>query len=371
MGPPIVDIYLINDTYSGFSQSIKCCLPFASKQPELVRILLLFADFWKPKQQFPVQRKHMDRKCFSLLLIGLALVLNSCKTTRSPTQYLDQDPPGITPELFAPTIVNTDSIEINSVFNSSFTELFFTRIIDESFVIHHSELVDGLWTEPQPIQMFPDQEAISVAIDPSITLDGHTMYFLGISPEERLNQAKPNIYRSQKLNGKWQLASKVPYPISTDEYAESYPVVVADGSLYFTSDRPESLGKRDIFRAQYLGDGNFDMPVNIGPEVNSVNNERSTYVSSDESFLITANTYSDQGGFAVSFKRNERWQKPVYFDLGKPLKEDWIYFCPYMSPDEKFFFFSSRHSDPPQSGWKGATHGEVHWVNAEAIFDLQ
>ena len=36
--------------------------------------------------------------------------------------------------------------------------------------------------------------------------------------------------------------------------------------------------------------------------------ERSTYVSPDESFLITANTYSDEKGFAVSFKKKGKWQ---------------------------------------------------------------
>lgn len=264
----------------------------------------------------------MNRRYYFLSIIGLVFVLQSCKPINSYNPYLGQKLPGITPELFAPSIVNTNDIEINTVFNSSFTELFFTRIIDGSFVIHHSELIDSNWTEPQPIQMYSDQDAKSVAIDPSITQDGNTMYFLGISPEDRSNNSKPDIYKSQKIEGKWQIASKVEYPISTEKYAESYPVVVADGSIYFTSDRPDSFGKRDIYRAQYLGDGKFDTPVNIGLEVNSEKNERSTYVSPDESYLITANTYTDEKGFAVSFKENNKWQTPIYFDLGEPLIKD-------------------------------------------------
>ena len=210
----------------------------------------------------------MKKKFYFLSVIGLSIFFISCKPTNSFNYYLDQKLPGITPELFAPSIVNTDSIEINTVFNYSFTELFFTRIIDGSFIIHHSELIDGKWNTPKPIQLFSDQDGESVSIDPSISQDGGTMYFLGISPEDRSNNAKPDIYKSQKIEGKWQLASKVEYPISTEEYAESYPVVVADGSLYFTSDRPESFGKRDIYRAQSLGEGKFDIPVNIGSNDN-------------------------------------------------------------------------------------------------------
>jgi hypothetical protein len=313
----------------------------------------------------------MNKWYYFLSIVGLAFVLQNCNPMNSYNSYLGQKLPGITPKLFAPSIVNTDEIEINTVFNSSFNEVFFTRIINGRFVIHHSELIDDNWTSPQPIQMFSDQESESVAIDPSITQDGNTMYFLGISPEDRLKKAKPDIYRSKKINGKWQIASKVGYPISTDDYAESYPVVVADGSIYFTSDRPGGFGKRDVYRAQYLGDGKFDTPVNIGSEVNSEKSERSTFVSQDESFLITANTYTDEKGFAVSFKKNNKWQTPIYFELGESIVKDWIYFCPYMSPDGKYFFFSKRYSNPPESGWKGVTKGEVHWVDAEVIFKLK
>ena len=295
-------------------------------------------------------------------------MLLSCKQTNSNQPYLGQSSPTTTPKLFAPSIVNTDSIEINTVFNSTLTELFFTRIINKRFVIHHSELIEGNWTLPKPIQMFTDLEKESVAIDPSISQDGNTMYFLGISPEDRLKKSQPDIYKSQKINGEWQVATKVEYPISTQEYAESYPVVVADGSLYFTSDRPGSLGKRDIYRAQYLGGGQFDSPINIGSEVNSEKGERSTYVSPDESFLITANSYSDEKGFAVSFKKNGKWQRPTFFDLGETINEDWIYCCPYMSPDNSYFFFSKRYSTLPNSGWKGVTKGEVYWVNSNEIF---
>ncbi len=307
---------------------------------------------------------------YFLSIIVLVFGLQSCQPTNSNNSYLGQKLPGVTPHLFAPSIVNTDEIEINTVFNSSNTELFFTRIIDGSFVIHHSELIDGNWSAPQPIQMYADQNSESVAIDPTITADGNTMYFLGISPEDRANNFKPDIYYSRKIEGKWQIASKVGYPISTDEYAESYPVVVADGSIYFTSDRPGGFGNRDIYRAQYLGDGKFDTPINIGSEVNSEKRERSTYVSPDESYLITGNTYTDENGFAISFKENDKWQTPIYFDLGAPLVSDWIYFCPYMSPDGKYFFFSRRYSNPPDSGWKGASKGEVYWVSADVIFKL-
>ncbi|WP_106794962.1 PD40 domain-containing protein [Aquimarina sp. Aq78] len=313
----------------------------------------------------------MKRRYYFLSMIAFVFILQSCKPINSNNSYIDEKLPGIVPELFAPSFVNTNAIEINTVFNASFTEMFFTRIIDGSFIIHHSNLINGKWAVPQPIQMYTDQKNESVAIDPSITQDGDTMYFLGVSPEDRLKKGKPDIYRSQKIDGKWQIASKVGYPVSTEKYVESYPVVVADGSIYFTSNRPGGLGKGDIYRAQYLGEGKFDTPMNIGSEVNSEEGQRGTYVAPDESYLITGNTYTDEKGFAISFKKNNKWQVPVHLDIGEPLKKDWIYFCPYMSPDGKYFFFSKRYSNPPKSGWKGVTKGEVYWVDVNTVFKDQ
>lgn len=309
----------------------------------------------------------MSRRYDVLSIIVLAFILPRCNSNRSPASYLGQNLAGSTPELFAPNLVNTDSIEINAVFNTSFTEMFFTRIINESFVLHHAELRDGQWTAPQPMKMFADQEATAVAIDPSVTPDGQTLYFLGISPTDRTNHAAPDIYVSKKIDNQWQLAAKVGHPVSTDQYAESYPVVVADGSLYFESDRPGGFGKRDIYRAQYLGNGKFDTPINLGAEVNSEQNARSTYVSLDEKYLITANDYSQKTGFYISYKENNQWQTPIYLDLGDSLDNKWVHFCPYVSPDGQFFFFSRRFVDPPGSGWKGVTKGEVYWVDLSQV----
>lgn len=300
-----------------------------------------------------------------LLILVLPLFILSCSNTE--VSYFGQDPPGTLPELFAPTNVNTDSVELNAVFNTSMTEFFFTRIINGSFVIHHFELIDGQWTAPQPIQMFPNTEEISTAVDMSITADGKTMYFLGIYPQD--STATADIFKSQKIDGKWQLATKVGDPISTDRYNEAYPVVVADGSLYFVSNRPGGIGKQDIYRAQYLGNGKFDTPKSIGPNVNTELGSGDTYVASDERFLISNKRHPENPGIYVSFKENGEWQPLIY--LGEPINSEWTDFCPYMSPDNRYFFFSRRYSDPPDSGWGGVIKGEVYWLDAKVIFDLK
>ena len=301
-----------------------------------------------------------------LCIFILLMFLLGCG--RPEVSYLGQTPPGTTPELFAPSLVNTDSIELNAVFNDSMTEFFFTRIIEGSFLIFHSELVDDQWTAPSAIPMFPESDVNTTAVDMTLTPDGNTMYFLGVLEEKETLDATTDIYRSRKVDGKWQMAEKVGYPISTEEYSEMYPVIVADGSLYFVSDRRGGKGKQDIYRAQYLGDGKFDTPESISPVVNTELGSGDTYVAPDESYLISNKRHPESPGLYVSFKKDGEWQPLIY--LEEPINSEWTDFCPYMTPDGKYFFFSRRYSDPPDSGWAGVVKGEVYWVDAQVIFDL-
>ena len=157
----------------------------------------------------------------------------------------------------------------------------------------------------------------------------------------------------------------MPYPISTDEYAESFPVVVANGSLYFESDRPGDLGKEDVYRAQYLGDGKFAAPVSIGPVVNTREGSGDTFVAPDESYLIVNCWRSELPGLHVSFRKDEEWQSPIFFPGS--INTEWTDFCPFVTPESKYFFVSRWYSDPPESGWAGVVKVEVYWVDAKVL----
>ncbi|MBC2838815.1 OmpA family protein [Robiginitalea sp. SC105] len=48
---------------------------------------------------------------------------------------------------------------------------------------------------------------------------------------------------------------------------------VVDGSLYFSSDVFYGLGGMDVFKSEMQADGTFSIPANLGPEINSVQDE--------------------------------------------------------------------------------------------------
>ncbi|WP_347923949.1 hypothetical protein [Pontimicrobium sp. SW4] len=305
-------------------------------------------------------------KFLSILLIIVTFF--SCKN--NTISYFDQEPPSTIPKLFAPSIVNTDNVELNVVFNYDNTEMFFSRIVDNSFVIHHSELINGKWSDIKPIKMYEDNVLVSVACDPTITKDGKTMYFLGVDPKlyknnvtrEELYTIPPDIYKSKKVNGKWELASKVDFLVST-EYLETYPVVTADGSLYFRSNRPNDEGGMNTYRAQYLGNEKFETPVIVNTKTKK--KELITYVSPDERYAIT----NGQGEFQITFNDNGEWTKPKEIPL--KYESSWRYYCPYMSSDGKYFIYSRRYNNPEKKGWAGVEKGEVYWVNADVLFNAK
>ena len=303
-----------------------------------------------------------------LLIFLITITFFSCKN--NTVSYFDPELPSTNPKLFAPTIVNTDNVELNVVFNSDHTEMFFSRIVDSSFVIHHSELINGKWSDIEPIKMYDDSVLFSVACDPTITKDGKTMYFLGVDPKlytnnatrEELYTIPPDIYKSKKVNGKWELASKVDFLVST-EYFETYPVVTADGSLYFRSNRPNDKGGMKTYRSQYLGNEEFETPIIV--DIKSNNKELITYVSADERYAIT----NGQGKFQITFNENGEWTKPKEIPL--KYESNWRYYSPYMSSDEKYFIYSRRYNNPEKKGWAGVKKGEVYWVSADILFNAK
>jgi len=285
--------------------------------------------------------------------------------------YLGQEPPGLTPVLFAPGLVNTDAIELNGVVAPGGREFLFTRRIGEVFTLHHSVMEDGEWSVPPPLLLYPGREN-AMAVDMACSVDGQRLYWLG-RHESELFPGEPglDLWVSNRIKGDWSTASILPLPITT-EAMESYPCVVADGSLYFSSDRPGSLGGADIYRAQRLADGNFAEPVNLGSPINSEHSEGDTYVAPDESYLIL--TSGRPGGLGsgdlyISFRAADgSWGEPV--SLGETINSEYTDFCPMVTPDGEYFFFSRRVVEPG-TGWDGVRECSVYWVSAKVLEELR
>jgi tetratricopeptide (TPR) repeat protein len=95
-----------------------------------------------------------------------------------------------------------------------------------------------------------------------------------------------------------------------------------DQTLFFVRKGKEGLGGNDIYMCKRLPNGQWAMPQNLGPNINTKYNEDFPYLSMDGKTLYFASEgHSSMGGFDI-FKatwdvENNTWSKPI--NLGYPV----------------------------------------------------
>lgn len=316
-------------------------------------------SFRRLRKKTAAQATTMRRTPLAWILAGSLLTAASQPATPSP--YLGQPVPGLTPARFAPGIVSTDAIELNGVFAPDLKEFFFTRIIDGTPTMFLAQLAGGAWSAPRPLMVYPGQ-ARALAVDMSVSPDGRELFFHGNyrAPGAGADRTEGDIWRSRRVNGAWGTAEIVPPPISSDAN-EVYTSVVRDGSLYFNSSRPGGPGRSNLYRAQRLADGTFAEPVLVPPPVNSEAGIGDSFVSPDETYVVFSSRRPPSLGSSdlfVAFRLADGgWGEPVH--LGKTVNTEHTDYCPFVTPDEEYFFFSRRDGAPPE-----AKSGDVYWMDA-------
>jgi outer membrane protein OmpA-like peptidoglycan-associated protein len=90
--------------------------------------------------------------------------------------------------------------------------------------------------------------------------------------------------------------------------------------IYFASDRQGGRGGLDIWKIELKSDGKWSPPINLGPDVNSKDNEDAPFIHPDQKTLFfTSDGHSTMGGRDI-FKTslvNGKWTKPE--NMGYPV----------------------------------------------------
>ena len=270
--------------------------------------------------------------------------------------YLGQEPPGLTPEVFAPELVRGG---VCSGFLNEAEVFVFKMLspdIDWKFEpIYVTELVGGRWSEPA-IAPLAGLYPYNFTVAP----DGTTLYFTSLrAPDDHSTVLRQsNIWRAEKTSDGWSTPEFLGAPVNTEADFENYPSVTRDGTLYFMSWRDDGLGKDDIYRAR-LVDGEYQAPENVGAPVNTELSEIDPFIAADGSFLV----YCSQrpGGFGgwdlyVSHRADDgTWGEPI--NLGPEVNSAGADLRPSVTPDGKHFFFTSDRSGD----------GQTYWVSSEVL----
>lgn len=251
-------------------------------------------------------------------------------------------------------IVNTEYDEHSPVFSADESTLIFTskrkssvhstktddgQYYEDIYITH--KLPDGQWTEPIPISPkinTPIHEA-SIGLSP----DGQELY---IYKDEStiLNPRDGNIYVSYLQGSEWTTPVKI--AINT-KYNENHASISADGQeLFFTSDRPGGLGGMDIYSSKRLPNGQWGIPVNLGPKINTSKDEISPFIHPDGvTLFFSSKGHNSMGGYDIFYAiRNEKyeWNSPT--NLGYPIStpNDDAFYVP--TPDGVRAYYASQQT---------------------------
>ncbi|MGZ3903050.1 MAG: OmpA family protein [Bacteroidia bacterium] len=127
------------------------------------------------------------------------------------------------------------------------------------------------------------------------------------------------LYKSVKKDGKWNSRKELNSTINPNDGFQSYLSVSADGkTAYFSSDRPGGLGKLDIYKSELQADGNWGPATNLGPVINTREDDDSPFISYDGKTLFFASKGRDGYGEYDLFRSSltgPDWGTPV--NMGK------------------------------------------------------
>jgi hypothetical protein len=276
--------------------------------------------------------------------------------------YFGQEPPGMTAEMFAPGFISTDRSEINSVFAPDRHEFYFTTWTrDAGTKMLVTSEFDGRWTRPE-VASFSNHNS---DVDPAFSYDGNRVFFSTRRPRPGETENREDgfdIWFADRTETGWAEEQYLG-PLVNSGKSQVYSTATRDGTLYFQAIREEGYGKADIYRSRLIN-GIYQTPENLGPVINSENYEGDVFIAHDESYLIVSiygrEDSLGEGDLYISFRSaNDAWS-PLR-NMGSAINSEKRDFCPMVSPDGKYLFFSSKR----------AGEGDIFWVDAKIIETLR
>jgi Tol biopolymer transport system component len=245
---------------------------------------------------------------------------------------------GLRPAM-VPGPLSTADDELNTAFTPDGQTVYFSKNVgDRVGVILVSRLSGGKWGPPV-VAPFSGQYS---DYDPFVTPDGSRLFWISTRPVDGKEKEDYDIWMVEKKGQGWGQPVHLDAPINTDA-EEFYPTVAANGTLYFSSTRPGGKGRGgDIYRARLEG-GSYAAPENLGDSVNGATHDADPYIAPDESFLVFASYGRPEsvggGDLYVSHNRGGSWSaaRRLGHDVNSAARE----YCPIVSPDGKWLYFTS------------------------------
>ena len=296
------------------------------------------------------------------ITILLPILLAACSDKQEAINYLDQQAPGREAKLFAPGVVSTENMEHSAPAFSPDGTVALWAVVTETYrsYLLEATLENGKWSAPHR-PSFADTTADDYY--PCFSPDGQTLYF---SSRRKLPEGYPargdmRIWQVTREHGSWGRPQPFDTAVSRgQEYAHS---ISSNGTLYFSS----SLSGATNWNIRKSGKtpGGYRNPELLPYGINSVDYEDGPCIAPDESFIIFESQRADGIGNSIdlyiAFKTpGGQWSLPV--NMGPAINTPATERFARLSPDGKYLFFgSTKDQSQSRRGW------DIYWI--DAVFD--
>ncbi|MHC0442823.1 OmpA family protein [Flavobacterium sp. 3-210] len=189
---------------------------------------------------------------------------------------------------------------------------------------------------------------------PIFTKDGKTMYFTRLVDfEKKKNRIRNStqceigqlrLFQAEKVNGRWENISELPYPINMDGTSSAHPALSPnEDELYFVSNRKKKMYDTDLYVVSRKKGGGFAMKVDsLGDEINSYGRETFPFVSSNGILYFSSDGHPGLGGLDIFAAAKDSKGKYVVVNIGEPINSSSDDFAYSIDEDSKKGFFSSN-----------------------------
>jgi hypothetical protein len=227
-------------------------------------------------------------------------------------------------------ILNSESADFNAVLSGDGQTIAYTSTKRDINQIMLSNKVDGKWAKPKAItRQITSKDNFKTS---SLSFDGTTLYLIEDDP---LNS---QIYTSTMTGNRWSGASRLKKPVNSN-MNETHASLSPDGTtLYFTSDRSGGQGDLDIYLTKLDKKGKWGKPVNMGPNINTMFNEETPFITSDGKWLyFSSEGHEGMGGYDI-FRFNLHETGSEAENLGYPVNttDNDLFYFPGNSKNEGY-----------------------------------
>ncbi|NAS32369.1 hypothetical protein GTQ40_15400 [Flavobacteriaceae bacterium R38] len=255
--------------------------------------------------------------------------------------------PGTNPIAFLPELAPEDKLVHKGTFSPDLNEYYYTISNKDfsQFTVKVITKVNGQWSASTDAFFNSKYDDHGMSFSPN----GNTLFFSSTRPVPV--EGVPDtwhIWKSEKIKGKWSDPEFIDIPNLKNKLI-SHPSVTNSGTLYFHASNLD-YSDMDIYSSKLIN-GKYENAEKLSiPDYSEVN-KCTPHVSPKEDYLIFA-SIGNQLDLMISFNDGSgAWKETKAFDAKINTNGQGN---PYITPDEKFLFFTTG---------KDSENWSVKWVD--------